>query len=96
MPKSPKKANSLTANQINKILSRCQLMQNAELKRAALVLSLSTLRVSELAQITIAMNVAGVPLETIQRALGYKEPSMSIEYIDVYESQLIKASELAF
>lgn len=42
------------------------------------------------------MNAAGVPLETIQRALGHKEPSMSIEYIDIYESQLIKASKLAF
>jgi integrase/recombinase XerD len=218
-----RKARSLTPSEIKKVLKRCLLMQEPELKRAALVLSLSTLRVSELAQITISdlllptgeirtelhlraalckrrkprtvwlsqqtklilqewldcrkrrkwavtfdsdyqglnpkskvllnnrgrsfsmkrktrynqkneridyaacdvlelslrniyqrcgfrgasshtgrrsyasnMNAAGVPLETIQRALGHKDPSMSIEYIDVYESQLIKASELAF
>lgn len=218
-----RKARSLTPSEIKKVLKRCLLMQEPELKRAALVLSLSTLRVSELAQITISdlllptgeirtelhlratlckrrkprtvwlsqqtklilqewldcrkrrkwavtfdsdyqglnpkskvllnnrgrsfsmkrktrynknnervdytacdvlelslrniyqrcgfrgasshtgrrsyasnMNAAGVPLEMIQRALGHKEPSMSIEYIDIYESQLIKASELAF
>lgn len=47
------KAKSLSPIQLNRVLKRCQLMQNAELKRAALVLSFSTLRVSELAQITI-------------------------------------------
>lgn len=218
-----RKARSLTPSQIKKVLKKCLLMQEPELKRAALVLSLSTLRVSELAQITISdlllptgeiktelhlraalckrrrprtvwlsqqtklilqewldcrkrrkwavtfdsdyqglnpkskvllnnrgrsfsmkrktrynqnnecvdyaacdvlelslrniyqrcgyygasshtgrrsyasnMNAAGVPLETIQRALGHKDPSMSIEYIDVYKNQLIRASELAF
>lgn len=48
------KARSLSPHQINKVLKRCLLMQSPELKRAALVLSLSTLRVSELAQITIS------------------------------------------
>lgn len=49
-----RKAKSLTPNEIKKVLKRCLLMQEPELKRAALVLSLSTLRVSELAQITIS------------------------------------------
>lgn len=48
------KARSLSPYQINTVLKRCLLMQSPELKRAVLVLSLSTLRVSELAQITIA------------------------------------------
>lgn len=47
------KARSLSPYQLNRVLKRCLLMPNAELKRAALVLSFSTLRVSELAQITI-------------------------------------------
>ncbi len=49
-----RKARSLTPSQIKKVLKKCLLMQEPELKRAALVLSLSTLRVSELAQITIS------------------------------------------
>ncbi|CDT76547.1 hypothetical protein [Vibrio crassostreae] len=48
------KAKPLSKSQINKVLNRCLLMQSPELKRAALVLSFSTLRVSELAQITIS------------------------------------------
>lgn len=48
------KAKPLSKSQINKVLKRCLLMQSPELKRAALVLSFSTLRVSELAQITIS------------------------------------------
>ena len=213
-----RKARSLTPSEIKKVLKRCLLMQEPELKRAALVLSLSTLRVSELAQIAISdlllptelhlraalckrrkprtvwlsqqtklilqewldcrkrrkwavtfdsdyqglnpkskvllnnrgrsfsmkrktrynqsnervdylacdvlelslrniyqrcgfcgasshsgrrsyasnMNAAGVPLDAIQRALGHKNPQVTIQYIDVYESLLIKASELAF
>jgi len=47
------KARSLSPSQLNRVLKRCLLMPNAELKRAALVLSFSTLRVSELAQVTI-------------------------------------------
>ncbi|EHA1126452.1 site-specific integrase [Vibrio navarrensis] len=218
-----RKARSLTPSQIKKVLKKCLLMQEPELKRAALVLSLSTLRVSELAQITISdlllptgeiktelhlraalcerrrprtvwlsqqtklilqewldcrkrrkwavtfdsdyqglnpkskvllnnrggsfsmksktrynqsnervdyfacdvlesslrniyqrcgfygasshtgrrsyatnMNAAGVPLETIQRALGHKNPSMSLEYIDISPDQLSKAAVQAF
>lgn len=221
--KSKAKARSLTPTEINKVLKRCSIMSNPEFKRAALALSLSTLRVSELSQILISdlllptgeiktelplraalckrkrprtiwlnnqtkiliqewldhrkrrhwattfnneyqglnpdskvllnqsgrsysmkrktrinqqggrvdylccdsmelvlrqiyqrcgfrgasshtgrrsyasnMNAAGVPLETIQRALGHKEPKMTIEYIDVHGSLLIRAGELAF
>ncbi len=47
------KAKSLTPKQLNRVLKRCLLLPNAELKRAAFVLSFSTLRVSELSQITI-------------------------------------------
>lgn len=54
MTKSRSKARSLTPSQINKVLKRCLIMSNPQLKRAALALSFSTLRVSELAQITIA------------------------------------------
>ena len=53
MPKSKSKARSLPPSQIRKLLARCQLMQNPELKRVVLALSFSTLRVSELAQITV-------------------------------------------
>ncbi len=53
MTKSRSKARSLTPSQINKVLKRCLLMQNAELKRIVIALSFSTLRVSELAQITV-------------------------------------------
>ena len=53
MPKSKSKARSLSPSQIRKLLSRCQLMQNPELKRVVLALSFSTLRVSELAQVTV-------------------------------------------
>lgn len=53
MPKAKAKAKSLTTSQVKKVLSRCQLMQNAELKRVVIALSFSTLRVSELAQITV-------------------------------------------
>ena len=48
------KARSLTPRQINKTLQKCLLMQSPELKRAAVVLSHSTLRCTELAQLTIA------------------------------------------
>ncbi|CAK1842971.1 tyrosine-type recombinase/integrase [Vibrio crassostreae] len=54
MTKAKSKARSLTTSQINKVLKRCLLMQNAELKRVVIALSFSTLRVSELAQITVA------------------------------------------
>ncbi len=53
MPKSKSKARSLSPSQIRKLLARCQLMQNPELKRVVLALPFSTLRVSELAQITV-------------------------------------------
>lgn len=53
MPKSKSKARTLSPSQIRKLLARCQLMQNPELKRVVLALSFSTLRVSELAQITV-------------------------------------------
>ncbi|EGQ7958049.1 site-specific integrase [Vibrio parahaemolyticus] len=53
MPKSKSKARSLSPKQTRKLLTRCQLMQNPELKRVVLALSFSTLRVSELAQITV-------------------------------------------
>ncbi|HAS6054703.1 TPA: tyrosine-type recombinase/integrase [Vibrio vulnificus] len=53
MPKSKAKAKSLSPSQIRKLLARCELMQNPELKRVVLALSFSTLRVSELAQITV-------------------------------------------
>ncbi|OCH65917.1 MULTISPECIES: tyrosine-type recombinase/integrase [Vibrio] len=53
MTKARAKAKSLTPSQIRKLLVRCQLMQNPELKRVVLALSFSTLRVSELAQLTV-------------------------------------------
>lgn len=53
MTKARSKAKSLTPSQIKKLLTRCKLMQNAELKRVVIALSFSTLRVSELAQITV-------------------------------------------
>ena len=53
MNKARAKAKSLTPSQIRKLLVRCQLMQNPELKRVVLALSFSTLRVSELAQLTV-------------------------------------------
>ncbi|MDN3661162.1 site-specific integrase [Vibrio agarivorans] len=42
------------------------------------------------------MNAQGVELSQIQRALGHKEPSMSLEYIDISSAQLSKAAELSF
>ncbi len=54
MYKSKAKARSLTPHQINKVLKRCLLMSNSQLKRAALALSFSTLRVSEAAQIIVS------------------------------------------
>ncbi len=54
MTKSKAKARSLSPNEINKVFKRCLLMSNPQLKRAALALSFSTLRVSELAQISIS------------------------------------------
>lgn len=53
MPKSKSKARSLSPSQIRKLLAQCQLMQNPELKRVVLALSFCTLRVSELAQVTV-------------------------------------------
>ncbi|CAK2502012.1 putative site-specific recombinase [Vibrio crassostreae] len=53
MTKARAKAKSLTPSKIRKLLVRCQLMQNPELKRVVLALSFSTLRVSELAQLTV-------------------------------------------
>ena len=53
MTKARAKAKSLTPSQIRKLLVRCQLMQNPELKRVVLALSFQTLRVSELAQLTV-------------------------------------------
>lgn len=55
MPKFKRKAKakSLTPSQLNKVLKRCLIMSNPQLKRAVLVLSFSTLRVSELGQLTI-------------------------------------------
>ncbi|HAS4509408.1 site-specific integrase [Vibrio cholerae] len=53
MTKAKSKAKSLLPTEIKKLLTRCLLMQNAELKRVVLALSFSTLRVSELAQITV-------------------------------------------
>ncbi|ENN6469985.1 site-specific integrase [Vibrio vulnificus] len=53
MTKAKSKARSLSPSQIRKLLARCQLMQNPELKRAVLALSFSTLRVSEIAQVTV-------------------------------------------
>ncbi|KFK47843.1 site-specific recombinase, partial [Vibrio vulnificus] len=53
MTKAKSKAKSLSPSQIKKVLLRCSLMQNPELKRLVLALSFSTLRVSEVAQITI-------------------------------------------
>jgi integrase len=53
MTKSKAKAKSLSPSEIKKLLTLCLLMQNAELKRVVLALSFSTLRVSELAQITV-------------------------------------------
>ncbi len=41
------------------------------------------------------MNAQGVDLSAIQRALGHSEPSMTIEYIDVSDEQLMSASEIA-
>ncbi len=37
------------------------------------------------------MNVQGIALNTIQRALGHFEPSMTLEYIDVSGEQLMSA-----
>ncbi|EGR0641931.1 site-specific integrase [Vibrio vulnificus] len=54
MPKSKSKAKSLSSSQVRKVLKQCLLMQNAELKRVVIALSFSTLRVSELAQVTVA------------------------------------------
>ncbi|MEZ8295844.1 hypothetical protein AB6D11_18645 [Vibrio splendidus] len=42
------------------------------------------------------MNYQGVELNAIQRALGHSEPSVTLEYIDVFGEQLSKASGLAF
>ncbi|MFG5071530.1 site-specific integrase [Vibrio cholerae] len=53
MTKAKSKAKSLSPTEIKKLFTRCQLMQNPELKRVVLALSFSTLRVSELAQITV-------------------------------------------
>lgn len=53
MTKAKSKAKSLLPTEIKKLLTRCLLMQNAELKRVVIALSFSTLRVSELAQITV-------------------------------------------
>jgi len=53
MTKAKSKAKSLSPTEIKKLMARCQLMQNAELKRVVIALSFSTLRVSELAQITV-------------------------------------------
>lgn len=53
MTKAKSKAKSLSPSQIKKVLLRCSLMPNPELKRLVLALSFSTLRVSEVAQITI-------------------------------------------
>ncbi|MEZ8260205.1 tyrosine-type recombinase/integrase [Vibrio cyclitrophicus] len=53
MTKAKSKAKSLSPAEIKKLLTRCLLMQNAELKRVVIALSFSTLRVSELAQITV-------------------------------------------
>lgn len=41
------------------------------------------------------MNANGVELHLIQRALGHKEMSMSLEYIDISGDQLSKAAEVA-
>ena len=41
------------------------------------------------------MNAQGVDLSAIQRALGHSDPSMTIEYIDVSDEQLMSASEIA-
>ncbi|MBN3495848.1 tyrosine-type recombinase/integrase [Vibrio neptunius] len=53
MTKAKSKAKSLSPTEIKKLLVRCKLMQNAELKRVVIALSFSTLRVSELAQLTV-------------------------------------------
>ncbi|WP_157939195.1 tyrosine-type recombinase/integrase, partial [Vibrio lentus] len=42
------------------------------------------------------MNSQGVALGVIQRTLGYSDPSMSLEYIDVLPEQLTEAAEMAF
>jgi site-specific recombinase XerD len=62
MTKAKSKAKSLSPSQIKKVLLRCSLMQNPELKRLVLALSFSTLRVSEVAQITIddALTPSGI------------------------------------
>ncbi len=41
------------------------------------------------------MNMKGVELSLIQRALGHSEPSMTMEYIDISITQLSKAAEIA-
>ncbi|MCW8336352.1 hypothetical protein MD483_21305 [Vibrio sp. DBSS07] len=41
------------------------------------------------------MNAQGIALNTIQRALGHSEPSMTLEYIDVSGEQLMSASAIA-
>ena len=41
------------------------------------------------------MNALGIELRAIQRALGHSEPSMTLEYIDVSDNQLLKAAEIA-
>ncbi|WP_237667595.1 tyrosine-type recombinase/integrase [Vibrio vulnificus] len=42
-----------------------------------------------------SMNALGVELRAIKCALGHSDPSMTLEYIDVLDSQLMKASEIA-
>ncbi len=53
MTKSCSKAKTLTPQNIKKLLTRCSLMQEPQQKQLVLALSFSTLRVSEIAQITV-------------------------------------------
>lgn len=51
--KAKAQAKTLTPYQMKKVLSRCELMPSPECKKAVMVLSWSTIRVTEISQLTI-------------------------------------------
>lgn len=54
MPKAKSQADTLTTNQMKKVLSRCEIMASPQTKKAIMVLSWSTMRVTELAQVLVS------------------------------------------
>ncbi|EIU7553799.1 site-specific integrase [Vibrio vulnificus] len=93
MTKSKAKAKSLSPSEIKKLLTRCLLMQNAELKRVVLALSFSTLRVSELAQITVddvIMPTGGIKDEIHLRASLCKRRKPRSVWLSKLAKQMIQ------